>query len=309
MIRATLRGHYREDGRYPAAMVNITNRCNLSCQHCFVFRDGNPNEEPPSAREEMPDEAILETLAELRDRHGIVSMLWMGGEPLLRPRLLAEGVRLFARSTVTTNGTAPLVDFGPDVLYVVSLDGPEDLNDAIRGEGTYRRVLRNLERLPAGFSIPVQVQCVVTRRNQGRLEELVRALQGTRVGWMTFSFYVPRAADAGEDAWPTNEERAGAVREVMCLKARYGGFIRNSARSLELMLPPHCDRVTAACPSQDNVLPLWMEADRFVTPFCCYGNDVDCARCGAWVVFSLAAKFGVGDGSVAPQERARRLLP
>src|SRR3989304_399339 len=70
MIRATLRGHYREDGRYPAAMVNITNRCNFSCQHCFVFRDGNPNEEPPSAREEMPDEAILETLAELRDRHG-----------------------------------------------------------------------------------------------------------------------------------------------------------------------------------------------------------------------------------------------
>ena len=110
MVRATLRGHYREDGRYPAAMVNITNRCNLSCQHCFVFRDGNPNEEPPSAREDMPDEAILETLAELRDRHG-------------------------------------------------------------------------------------------------------------------------------------------------------------------------------------------------------YGNDVDCARCGAWVVFSLAAKFGVGDGSVAPQERARRLLP
>ena len=308
MIRATLTGHYREDARYPAAMVNITNRCNLSCQHCFVFRDGNPNQEPASTREEMPDAAILETLAGLRDRHGIVSMLWMGGEPLLRPRLLAEGVRLFARSTVTTNGTAPLVDFGPDVLYVVSLDGPEDLNDAIRGQGTYRRVLRNLERLPAGFSTPVQVQCVVTGRNQGRLEELVRALQGTRVGWMTFSFYVPRAADAGEDAWTTNEERAWAVREVMRLKTRYGGFIRNSTRSLELMLPPHCDRVTAACPSQANVLPLWMEDDHFVTPFCCYGNDVDCGRCGAWVVFSLAAKLGVGDGSPAPEDRARRLL-
>ncbi|MBI2528143.1 MAG: radical SAM protein [Candidatus Rokubacteria bacterium] len=308
MIRATLRGHYREDARYPAAMVNITNRCNLSCQHCFVFRDGNPNEEPASVREEMPDGAILETLAGLRDRHGIVSMLWMGGEPLLRPRLLAEGVRLFARSTVTTNGTAPLVDFGPDVLYVVSLDGPEELNDAIRGRGTYRRVLRNLAQLPAGFSTPVQVQCVVTGRNQQRLEELVLALQGTRVGWMTFSFYVPRAADAGEDAWATNEERAWAVREVMRLKARYGGFIRNATRSLELMLPPHCDRVTAACPSQANVLPLWMEGDHFVTPFCCYGNDVDCGRCGAWVVFSLAAKLGVGDGHPAPEDRARRLL-
>ena len=29
---------------YPGAMVNITNRCNLKCEHCFVYRDGNPNE-------------------------------------------------------------------------------------------------------------------------------------------------------------------------------------------------------------------------------------------------------------------------
>ena len=294
MIRARLTGRYREDARYPAAMVNVTNRCNLACRHCFVYRDGNPNAEPPSARHEMPDATILETLTALRDRHGIGSMLWMGGEPLLRRRLLTDGVRLFPRSTVTTNGTVPLIDFGPEVLYVVSLDGPEDLNDALRGDGTYRRVLRNLERLPAGFATPVQVQCVVTRRNQGRLEELTRALVGTRVGWLTFSFYVPRARDTGPDAWTTNDERAAAVREVVRLKARYPGFIRNSGRSLALMLTPHCERVTAACPAQDAVLPLWMGGDHFVTPFCCYGNDVDCGRCGAWVVFHLAAKLDAG---------------
>jgi hypothetical protein len=36
-----------------------------------------------------------------------------------------------------------------------------------------------------------------------------------------------------------------------------------------------------------------------VTPFCCYGNDVDCGRCGAWVVFSLAAKRASADASAA----------
>jgi len=271
-------------------MVNITNRCNLSCQHCFIYRDGNPNEEPASAQDEMSDETILETLAGLRDRHGIVSMLWMGGEPLLRRRLLEEGVRLFPRNTITTNGTVPLVDFGSPVLYVVSLDGPEDLNDAIRGRGTYRRVLRNLSRLSPAFSSPVQVQCVVTRRNQHRLEDLLGAVREAGVAWMTFSFYVPRAQDTTGDAWASNAERVPAVREVMRLKAEYPGFVRNSARSLQLMLPPHCDVVTSACPAQDTVLPLWLEGDQFVTPFCCYGNDVDCGRCGAWVVFSLAAK-------------------
>ena len=53
MIRAELKGHYRTDARYPAAIVNITNRCNLSCRHCFVFRDANPNETPESIHVEL----------------------------------------------------------------------------------------------------------------------------------------------------------------------------------------------------------------------------------------------------------------
>lgn len=296
MIRAELGGHYSESARYPAAIVNVTNRCNLSCRHCFVFREANPNEAPESIRDELGDAEILETLAALRDRHGIVSMLWMGGEPLLRPRLLAEGVRLFPRNTITTNGTAPLIDFGPRVLYVVSLDGPEDLNDALRGDGVFRRVMRNLSRIPEGFSSPVQAQCVVTKRNEKRLEELVCALRETRAGWMTFSFYVPRAVDTGPDAWATNDERAGAVAEVRRLKDKYPGFVRNTTRSLDLMLPPHAERVTSACPARDHVLPLYLEGDHFTTPFCCYGNDVDCARCGAWVVFHIAARMEPAPG-------------
>ncbi|MCK6554302.1 radical SAM protein [Candidatus Binatia bacterium] len=295
MVRAELSGHYRDDGRYPGVIVNVTNRCNLACTHCFVFRDGNPNEAPASSRDEPSDEDILEALTALRERHGIGYALWMGGEPLLRPGLLRKGVRLFGRNTITTNGTAPPIDLGPDVLYVISLDGPEDLNDALRGDGVFRRVMRTLARIPDGFGSPVQAQCVVTRRNERRLEELVVALRETRVGWMTFSFYVPRAGDTGPDAWATNEERAGAVREVQRLKARYPGFVRNTARSLELMLPPHAARVTAACPARDHLLPLYLDGDRFTTPFCCYGNDVDCDRCGAWVVFHMAARLdGLG---------------
>jgi MoaA/NifB/PqqE/SkfB family radical SAM enzyme len=289
-IHAELVGHYREDGRYPAVMVNVTNRCNLECEHCFIYRPANANESPLASRDEMDDETMLETLAGLRDRHGIVQAVWMGGEPLLKPALLARGIELFESNTITTNGTVPLVDFGPEVFYVASLDGPEEINDAIRGEGVYRRVMRNLEQLPESFSSPVQVQCVVTRRNQDRLDELVEALvKSERVGWMTFSFYVPRREDPSPDAWADNAERAGAVREVMRLKQQYPAFIRNATRSLELMLPPLPEQVTAGCLARDKVLPLYLEGDHFTTPFCCYGNDVDCRRCGAWVVFQLAS--------------------
>jgi hypothetical protein len=167
--------------------------------------------------------------------------------------------------------------------------------------------MRTLARLPDAFSTPVQVQCVVTRRNQDRLEELVEAVRGTRAGWMTFSFYVPRrrAPDAPRelDAWETNEARAWAVREILRLEAKYPGFVRNTTRSLELMLPGNAERVTGACPAKRFVLPLYLDGDHFTTPFCCYGNDVDCERCGAWVVFHMAARAESGRAPASGRAR------
>lgn len=286
----TLANGYRADGNYPAAMVNITNRCNLSCEHCFVYQDGNPNT-AQSPRTEMPTELMLDVLTALRDRHGIQYMLWMGGEPLLRKDLLEKGVGLFERSHVTTNGTLPLIDLGPDALYVISLDGPEPVNDAIRGKGSFNTVMRRLRDLPAGFSTPVQVQCTVTPSNQEYLEELVQVLIGTRVGWMTFSFVVPYLDIEPDPAWPDLDSRMVAVEKVRYLKDRYPGFVRNRSVALDLMAPDRAPEVTASCPVRAFLLPLWLEDDRFVTPFCCYGNGPDCSRCGAWVVFDIAARI------------------
>lgn len=289
-IRARLTGNYSETRPYRTGVVNITNHCNLNCRHCFVFREGNPNEAPVSIRDEMADDVILDTLEKLRDRHGMRHMLWMGGEPMLKPRLLRRGVQFFERSTITTNGTAPLIDFGPDVLYVISLDGPEDLNDAIRGQGVYRLVMKNLDRLPADFQSQVQIQACVTRTNQHRMEELVEAVRHTRASWMTFSFIVPGRDDRDNpDVWRSVEERVAAVDIILALKEKYPDFVRMSRRHLELMKPPYADRVTAVCPPTQTILSLYLEKDHFVTPFCCHGNDVDCSRCGSWVVFRTAA--------------------
>ena len=55
--------------------------------------------------------------------------------------------------------------------------------------------------------------------------------------------------------------------------------------------------VTDNCLSRKLVLPLYLDGKEFVTPFCCYGNDVDCDLCGGWVVFNLAARFEESDPS------------
>ena len=55
--------------------------------------------------------------------------------------------------------------------------------------------------------------------------------------------------------------------------------------------------VTDGCLSKETLLPLYLDGKKLVTPFCCHGNDVDCDRCGAWVVFELAARQSEGTGA------------
>jgi Fe-coproporphyrin III synthase len=276
--------------QYFAAMVNITNRCTLRCKHCFVYRDGNPNHQ----KDEMDTPMMLEKLAILKRRHGIQAMLWMGGEPLLRTDVLRDGVRLFTRNTVTTNGTLAPIEL-PNCTYVISVDGPPDLNDAIRGKGTFRKVMDTLSRIPEKFASTIMCQSVVTEQNQGSLAELVKLLRPTRAEGMTFSFYVPCKLDTSGLAWDSLESRDKAVHRVMKLKEKFPDFVWNKERSLELMLSENAKSVTDNCPSKKHVLPLYLEGSEFVIPYCCYGNDVDCDLCGAWVVFHLAAKLEEGD--------------
>jgi MoaA/NifB/PqqE/SkfB family radical SAM enzyme len=272
--------------QYVAAMVNITNRCTLRCKHCFIYRDGNPND----PKDEMDTPVMLEKLAELKRRHGIQAMLWMGGEPLLRPDVLQDGVKLFSRNIVTTNGTLAPIEL-PNCTYVISVDGPPDYNDAIRGKGTFRKLMKTLSCVPEKFASTIMCQCVVTKQNEDSLAELVNLIRPTRAEGMTFSFYVPCKSDTSNLKWDSLGHRDDAVHKVMELKQQFPDFIWNKKQGLKLMLSENAKSVTDNCPSKIHVLPLYLKGNEFVNPYCCYGNDVDCDLCGAWVVFHIAAKL------------------
>jgi len=271
--------------QWPAAMVNITNRCTLRCRHCFVYRTGNPTD----TRHEMDSETMVKRLEALQKEHDIQTMLWMGGEPLIRQDVLREGTKLFPKNHVTTNGTIDLIDL-PRCIYIVSIDGPQEMNDAIRGKGSFRRVMKTLARVPPDFGPTVMCQYVVTRENEDAMEETVQILRETQAQGMTFSFYVPQRNDTSSLTWGSLERRDKAVREAIRLKKLYPDFVWNRTRALELTFSQHAKSVTDNCLAKEFVLPLYLDGDRFIHPFCCMGNDADCDLCGSWVVFNLAAE-------------------
>ncbi len=269
---------------FPAALVNVTNRCNLECAHCFVFRDDNPN----ASIDKMDDATMLHQLEVLRERHGIKTMLFMGGEPMVRRQLVLDGMKLFDHGSVVTNGTYG-IPHAPGHLVTVSLDGPREENDAIRGEGVFDRVKTTIhERDPDDGTI-VMLQMSVTKANAPSMEEFVEAVADWPVDGVAFSFYVPHDGEHSDLTWDTNEERDLVIDRVIALKQKYPELVKTSPTTLEMMKSHVCLDYTGDNCALKSMLPLYVgDGGVFERTFCCYGNDVDCDRCGAYAVFNAA---------------------
>jgi sulfatase maturation enzyme AslB (radical SAM superfamily) len=245
----------------------------------------------------MATDKMINEIKKYRKKYGIVRMLWMGGEPLLRKDVLKRGVKLFSQNVVATNGTLPLINLGPKTKWTISVDGPEDINDKIRGKGCFKRVLNNLNNLPEDFTGDLQCNCVVTKMNEDCFEELINILdKETPIRGINLTFYVPKKNDTSEFVWKSLKERDSAVKKIIELKKKYPKFILNYTEVLKLLMSQHAPDITNDCPVKKIMLPLYLGNDGFEIPFCCYGNDVDCDLCGSWAAFHLALFMKLNPG-------------
>lgn len=165
-------------------MVEVTDRCNLSCIHCYLG-DTEGVDLPLSLIESMATE--FETLGGLR-------FLVTGGEPLLHPEFAGiNGLmrqRAF-RSVLITNGTllddCAAGDLSFDEVQV-SLDGMEEGHDCVRGEGSFRRAVAGIECLGRAGK-RVSVATMVHRQNLGELDALERVVR--EAGAISWTLDVP----------------------------------------------------------------------------------------------------------------------
>lgn len=151
----------------------ITRKCNLKCIHCLSASDF------ASPRELSFDECrdIVDQLSALK----VFEINFGGGEPLLQDYFLPLLRYIHEKGIVTcisTNGTVlteeavALFVGNPLINVQVSLDGATpDVNDRIRGTGTYHRIIKGIERL-ASKNIPLSINTVVTSMNFNQLNQL-----------------------------------------------------------------------------------------------------------------------------------------
>lgn len=157
--------------------------CNLRCRHCFISCSPENDSFWFMEREDVRE--ALEASVDL----GVKEYYFTGGEPFMNDDLvpmLADALEL-GPATVLTNGTLlpprrvdELAAAARSSIYTlelrVSLDGvTAEENDAIRGEGVFRRVVEGVGRLvDAGF-LPI-----ITAMRSWAEEETGEKLAGFR---------------------------------------------------------------------------------------------------------------------------------
>ena len=215
----------------------VSDACNLACKHCNILkRDGSG---PVS-------KSYRQITVELEYAYGLGSRFvdFSGGEPFIW-RDEAEGVRDindlirqaraigFFSATVTTNGQQPLADCAADSLWV-SLDGVGEAHDQIRGPGTFRRLLENIEAShKSGGHKHLSVNMVINSLNRGSVRDTVEfAAAHPAIKSISLNFHTPFPGT--EELLLPPEERRAVVDELILLK-RAGLPVMNSVSGLKAM--------------------------------------------------------------------------
>lgn len=200
--------------RPPVVVWHMTDKCNLSCRHCYAAGASAPAMPPDEARE------FLRALAALNPP----ALLLSGGEPLSSPHFfdfLDMSLELGLRPSISTNGT--LIDervasrlASRRIGYVgVSLDGPRIVHDAFRGrDGAFADATKGIENLK-NAGCRVGLRFTMARPLLPTLPDIMRICEDLSVDRVCFYHFIPTGGGRGEmDMLPSRDETRHALFDI-----------------------------------------------------------------------------------------------
>ena len=146
------------------AIWNFTNRCNLSCLHCYSKADLD-------AVDTLTTADIMDTLPKLK-ANGVKFLIFSGGEPLTRKDIYEIAARCKVLGIVTylsTNGLYVKKSNAEQILdtfdYIgISIDGSEKVHDKFRGlEGSFRESMKAVDLLNSYGKTKVGIRFTITK--------------------------------------------------------------------------------------------------------------------------------------------------
>jgi MoaA/NifB/PqqE/SkfB family radical SAM enzyme len=203
-------------------VIELTNRCNLACRHCFSGRHGGNDDLPLRVIDN-----ILEGAAGL----GFTHLTFTGGDPTVYKHfsdLLARVAEAGYRFSFVTNGynfasshktVLPYRESLEQITF--SLDGAtRETHGALRGPRSWDKVLEAMH-LARSLELPFSNNMVVTRHNRFELRAMIQLVQGLGSSGLRFGhlLHSPLTTAQGFDLSPA--ERLEVEQEIWALQRDY----------------------------------------------------------------------------------------
>ena len=184
---------------------HLTDRCNLACTHCY--QEGAKTAEMSLSQVKAVIEEIADMIEIWSWNYGIdfsPSFNITGGEPFLHQdifEILEELRRRRFEIFLLSNGTLINKDKARFLSWLgmkgvqVSIEGPEEIHDSIRGRGSFASSLRGIEHL-VNEGVMVSLNVTLSDINADRLPDMVALSSSLGVQRLGFSRLVPSGRGA-----------------------------------------------------------------------------------------------------------------
>ena len=215
------------------AIWNFTNRCNLSCLHCYSKADLN-------ATDTLTTEKIISTLPKLK-ANGVKFLIFSGGEPLTRKDIynIASSCRELGIITyLSTNGLYIKKSNTKKILdtfnYIgISIDGSQEVHDRFRGlKGSFNQSIKAVDLLNSYNQTKVGIRFTITKDTYNDLEFIFDLAERHNIPkiYISHLVYSGRGLDNLKMDL-TKEQRVKAVNYILDKVFKY----YNSKRDIEIV--------------------------------------------------------------------------
>ena len=172
------------------AIWNFTNRCNLSCLHCYSKAD-------LSSKDFLTTDKIMQTLPLLK-AEGIKFIIFSGGEPMTRKDLFEIADRCKELGIITYLSTNGLYLNPSNVQKIVekfnyigiSIDGNEEQHDNFRGlKGSFKKSLEAV-KLVQNAGAKVGIRFTITKKTLSSLKFIFELAEKNNIAKIYISHLV-----------------------------------------------------------------------------------------------------------------------
>ena len=202
-------------------VIELTNRCNLRCRHCFSGRHGKNDELLMGVFEKLLTEA---------KPNGFNEISFTGGEPSTH-RQFSEIMKKTAEAGYTfgfvSNGWnfpklyKKILHYREQFQGVTfSMDGAsESSHDELRGNGSYRRLLSAFS-ICVAKEIPFAINTVLTKINQHEVDAMVELASAFGSSGIRFGHFIPTGRTESDGLSLSSEERYAVEDRVFRLQTK-----------------------------------------------------------------------------------------